>query len=271
MSNDQIFQISHTKLGTFRRCKQQYHWKYINKYYPKSSEGQVRGSAGHAGLAEWHRSYDAAKAMDAAWNKWAAEGWSEGEAWQLTEETLLRYFAWSEQNDTFTIIQSEQKFSFVFAEPDVKLIGFIDGIVKAEDGRMWLLENKFNKKVSTGGLDIDSQSTMYLLAAKLLNQPAVGVLYNIIRVGTKIALKEPVVRKSLYRNPNGLDYALQEILQQAREMIKYHEEGGEPYRNPTRDCSWDCPFYTACLNLLEDGIEPTQQLELACNLTKKEE
>lgn len=270
MESDKIFSISYSKLACFRRCRQRYHWQYINKFFPKSSEGQVRGSAGHAALAEWHKTYDAETALKAAWMKWSAEGFTEGAGWDLTEETLQRYFQWSKENDTFRILSSEQKFEIVFHQPRVKFIGYIDGVVLQEDGRIWLLENKFNKRVETQHLVMDAQASAYLLAAKLLQQEAVGVLYNIIRVGTKLAQTDPVVRASLYRNSLGLTYVQHEILRQAEEMIQY-EQGGVPYRNPTKDCSWDCPFFTACLDLLEDGIESTQQLELVCNLNRKDE
>lgn len=266
---DKPYSISHTKLATYRRCKQQYHWKYIDHFYPKASVGQVRGSAGHAALGEWHRTYQTYTALDAAWDKWVAEGQGLGEDWDLTVETLERYFAWSRENDTFTILKAEQKFDIIFKDPAIKFTGYIDGIIQEEDGRIWLLENKFNKRVQTSHLDMDIQATIYMLAANLLGHKPVGVLYNIIRVGTKIAEKQPVVRKQLYRNSDGLNHVTHEILLQAKEMIEY-DKGGTPYRNPTKDCSWDCPFFAACLNLLDDGIEPTQQLELACHLNRKE-
>lgn len=262
-----IYNISHTKLSTFRRCLQQFHWKYIDHYYPKSSVGQIRGSAGHAALAEWHRTKDVNKSLEEAWKKWSSEGLKEDDEWLLLQDILSRYFLWSLENDTFTIVQSEFEFKLEFenAAMPIILTGFIDGIVE-EDGRIWLLENKFHKRASASNLSLDPQVSIYMLGALLNEIPAQGVIYNIVRVGdTKIAKTEPAIRSRLYHSSSGLARVSQEVYLQAIAMIKYEKEGGIPYRNPTKDCSWDCPFYTACLSMQDDGIESKSLLENACD------
>jgi hypothetical protein len=276
------FQISHTKLATFRRCLQQYHWKYIDGYYPPSTIGQARGTAGHAALAVWHREYAVDASLDAAWKVWELNLGTAGDDWQLLEASLTRYFDWSLNNhDNFKILQSEQEFQIEFEVPhytlpgkekgkitehtSVVLTGFIDGIVE-EKGQIWLLENKFYKRMDRNPLDLDPQVSMYLLAANLLGYPAQGVIYNIIRVAdTKIALTEPVVRRRLHRNLQGLDHIQEEMLLQVDRMIEY-QKGGVPYRTPTKDCHWDCPFYSACILLTDDGLSPTNQLISITNI-----
>jgi hypothetical protein len=62
-----------------------------------------------------------------------------------------------------------------------------------------------------------------------------------------------------------------EVLRQAEEMLKYEREGGVPYRNPTRDCSWDCSFYQACLSMQDDGVEPLEILETIAHTKKGDE
>ena len=268
MSDEQIFNISHTKLSTFRRCRQQYHWKYKLKFYPPASMGQARGSAGHAALASWHVEYDAQKAMQAAWDQWDDSGYGEGDDWGLLERALLRYFPWSQENDSFKIITAEYKFEIEYETLPILFLGFIDGVVTEAD-RIWLLENKFNKRVSTKNLELDAQATLYLLAIQNLGKTVDGVIYNIIRIGdTKVAEKEPAVRVRLHRNKAGLSYVQHEVLRQAEEMLKYEREGGQPYRNPTRDCSWDCSYYQACLSMQDDGIEPLEILESIANTRK---
>ena len=268
------FGISHSKMGEFRRCRQKYHWKYISKYFPKSSMGQSRGTAGHAALADWHTSYDPQLAMNAAWDKWALDGYLQDEEWQLLEDALNRYFVWSKANDTFKIITAEYKFEILYENPLVNFVGYIDGIVE-EDNRLWLLENKFWKRVDTNNIEMDMQASLYLLAAGIMGKQVDGVIYNIVRVGDgkehkkdPIYITEPVLRKRLYRNKAGLEHVQQEVLRQAEEMIAY-QKGGMPYRNATKDCTWDCSFYGACLSMLDDGIESAQQLE-AVSLIRKE-
>lgn len=278
------FSFSHTKLATFRRCLQLYHWKYIEGYYPPPSSGQARGTAGHAALAEWHRSYDKKKALDAAWEAWELELGVANEEWELLETTLNRYMDWSVQSgDTFKVIQSEQEFDIEF-EVDpyqlthgkgldkytqqhqvVRLNGFIDGIVE-DHGYMWLLENKFYKRMDNSPLDLDPQVSIYMLAALLVGLEAQfgmklqGVIYNIVRVAnTKVAVVEPAQRRKLYRNQEGLMHIQDEILLQIEHMIQY-QKGGRPYRSQTKDCHWDCPFYSACLLYTDDGQYPKDTL-----------
>jgi hypothetical protein len=269
---DQMFSVSYSKMGCFRRCKQQFHWKYIDKYYLPSSTGQVRGSAGHAALGVWHVEQNADKAMQAGWDKWAAEGQIDGEDWVLLENALNRYFVWSTENDTFKLLEAEKKFdiSYIVEDKPVVLTGFIDGVVE-EDKRLWLLENKFYKRMNDSGLEMDQQVSTYLLAAHTLYPKVEGVIYNMVRVAdTKIAVTEPVVRKRIYRNPAGLKRIESEMLSQIKEMMSYMK-GGEPYRSATKDCSWDCSFYGACLSMLDDGQEPTQMLQALTQIRSKED
>lgn len=144
----------------------------------------------------------------------------------------------------------------------------MDGIVKDKIGE-WILENKFLKQVSTSHLVTDPQVSYYMIAARLSGHKVLGVLYNMVRVGDgPTAKKEPVVRKQVYRNLEGLYYKYEELLRQFADMQKfidkYSLEGGAiPYRNETKDCSWDCAYYPTCLALVDEGdiIEALEVLE----------
>lgn len=281
----QPFHVSHTKLSSYRRCLQQYHWKYIDGFYPPSSVGQARGTAGHAALAIWHTDYDAQKALNAAWAAWETNAQGYGPDWEILEASLDRYFQWSlQQKDTFKVLVAEQEFNIEFEfggtywlpskkDPSKRLEantfllnGFIDGIVE-DHGYLWLLENKFYKRMDNSPLDLDAQVSLYLLAAHLVEfekqfgKKLQGVLYNIVRVADgKKAIEEPAVRRKLFRNAEGLYHIQEEIFQQVRRMIQYHQKGGEPYRTPTSSCHWDCPFYNPCLLYQDDGSYPKDQL-----------
>lgn len=256
------YSVSYSKMGQFRRCLQAYDWKYIQKYFPPSGIGQARGTCGHAALAVWHVHYDPQEAMQTAWETWNENGYLEANAdWLLLEEALNRYFTFSKEHDRFTMLVSEQKFDIEYELPTGPVIftGYIDGIIEDTDGQ-WLMEHKFLKQVDNGNKDLDHQSSLYLLAAQRLGFKVNGVLYNQIRMGTKIAEKEPVLRRKVTRNMSGLDHIEHELLQQVKAMQTF-ERGGEVYRNPTKDCSWDCAFYNACLSLQDDGQMPTEILK----------
>ena len=146
----------------------------------------------------------------------------------------------------------EQK--YVFQIGDSKVVSIIDGIVE-DVGGIWLLEHKFLSRVNLSNIDLDPQLSMYFLAAKKMGYKVAGALYNVIRMGDKgIALTDPVVRRPVYRNPEGLAVIEMELERQALEMTRVHEKGDIPvYRNPTKDCTWDCGFYKVCLSLSYDG------------------
>lgn len=258
------YHISYSKLSQFRRCLQAYDWKYLQKFYPPSGIGQVRGTCGHAAMQVWHVNYDPQEAIQAAWDTWNANGYMEATPdWQMLEDALNRYFPYSKEHDTFKMIASEQEFNIDYQLADgttVTFNGFIDGIIQ-DGSQQWLMEHKFLKQVDNGNKDLDHQSSLYLLAAQRLGYDVAGVLYNQIRMGTKIAEKEPVLRRKVLRNKAGLDHIEQELLAQVKAMQTLEKGGGPIYRNPTKDCSWDCAFYTACLSMQDDGQQPTEILK----------
>lgn len=257
--------VSHTRLSTFRRCKQKYHWMYVKKYRPPSSTGQTRGSAGHRAIAEWHRNYSEHTAMSKAWIYWQEQGFTAGDDWDLIEHALQRYFAYSRDHDTFQLIAEEQMFDIEYTLPSspvpVHFIGYMDGIIEDKKKR-WVLENKFYKRVEESGMELDPQVSLYMLASYIMGYNAYGTLYNIVRVGDgPTSVKDPVVRRYVHRNPAGLNLIESEVLIQINEMLAYHQQDMVPYRNSTKDCSWDCPFYRPCVAMQDDGLEPTHLLE----------
>lgn len=270
-----VYKVSHTKLSLFRRCLQSFEWKYGQKLFPPSGIGQLRGSAGHSALAEWHVSYDEVKALDAAWQTWSNGGQPDNAEWQLLETSLNRYFQFSRGNDTFTVLEAEREFFLAYPvtvqgdEWHVELTGFIDAVIEEPNGRRSLLENKFYKRMDNSSKEMDMQVAIYLLASRELGYNIDGgVLYNMVRVAdSKVAITEPVVRQRVYRNSLGLDRVLGEVLAQSKAMIQFeHYSEKEVFRNPTKDCSWDCPFHQPCLSMTDDGMEPKELLLKACNI-----
>jgi len=250
-------------MSCYRRCRRQYKWKYIDNLSPKEGIGRVRGSAGHSALAEWYRNGCDLEADEMAM-KAASSLLSDFEnsnnvslssEWELLEIILPRYFDWARANDSFEeILSIEQEFEIDL--DGYRIVGFIDGVVKATNGTVWLLEHKFNKQVSTSHIDLDPQMSMYLWAAHKLGIEARGVLYNVIRVAEGgIAATKPVERRMVYRRPDGLRYIENEIKLQLKEMDLFHAGKLPAYRNPTSNCSWDCSFFNSCLAINDDGDE----------------
>lgn len=247
---------SHTSLSTFRRCLQRYQWKYVDNHRPLPSLGLVRGSVGHETLASWYLDLDDEKALQVASNKLAEyEDLLDrdlNDEWDLIALVLQRYFHWARENDNFEVVTTEEEFELQLDENTI--IGFIDGIVKKSDNSIWLLEHKFQKQARTSHLNLDPQVSIYLWAARKMGYDVRGVFYNVIRMAKGgIAEREPTKRLSVFRNNEGLVYIEKEVSMQMHEMNKFHTTDVPVYRNPTRDCSWDCGFYDACLALNDDG------------------
>jgi hypothetical protein len=252
--SDIIF--SHTKMAAWRRCKLRYKWQYLDKYQTPPSSGQIKGSVGHSGLAEWYRSGSRTSAIKVASAKLfeyeRTLNLDLGEDWELLELVLDRYMEWSEENDDFSaVLGIEEK--FVLDVMDFKLKGFIDGIVTM-NGVNWLLEHKFMAQARTKHLELDPQVSIYLYAARKLGFDPRGVLYNVVRMGkTGISDREPVVRLPVYRNLEGLIAIEHEMINQMQDIENFHAGAGLIYRNPTADCSWDCGFFDACLSINDSG------------------
>ena len=220
----------------------------------------MKGTAGHAALAEWYTNgLDDEKAIkvasDSITNVELETGWDMSSEWDELHIMLLRYFAWARVNDLFTALAVEQRFEIQIR--GLTLMGYIDGIVQ-KGNYNYLLEHKFQKQASTQHIDLDAQVSIYMLAAYKLGYEPVGTMYNIIRMGDGAkANSEPVLRTIAHRNAEGLSVVEHELGNQMEEVQHFNEEGGQGdlkvFRNPTKDCHWDCSFYNVCLSINDCG------------------
>jgi len=260
--------VSYSMLATWRRCREKFYLSYVRNIPSPPSMGQARGSAGHAALGAYYMSssVDPEIAIDCAWDTFdtalppQTNDSAAQEEFESLEQALRRYFVWAESNDQFQPLETEHHFQVPIG--DHVLQGYIDMVV-LWNGSTWLMEHKFNKRVYTNHLGIDPQVSTYLLGGTLAGLEPAGVIYNIVRMGSgPTAVREPVVRKPLYRNPEGLNVFAQQLLMQAEEVGRVLDAPKEAniYRNQTKDCTWDCPYLSACLAALDDGNpEPVLQ------------
>lgn len=269
IGDSQEFIYSHTSLSTWRRCRYQFFLKYIEGYRtPTSPGGQMTGLLGHVALAEWYKQPNRYGtecqaqradriATEAAWTKLLEEMEVAGQpvdvdGFEATKYVLQRYYDWARIHDhQWEVIAPEFEFKVkIGAYP---IMGFIDLIVKEKD-QVWLVEHKFYKQVSTTHLDLDPQVSTYMLGALVAGYNPVGVIYNMVRTTTgPTAEREPVVRRPLYRNQEGLMAKAKEMVLQMAEMDEFMKEGGRIYRTETRDCHWSCPYHQVCLSITDEG------------------
>ncbi len=260
---------SYTMLSTFLRCRMKFYWKYVEKIPTPQAVGMIRGIAGHEALATWYKDssrYNEETAADSLAKISAqavlAEAFSDDPLFLATElkhieGVLDRYFQFARENDDFTTQDTEVHFKIKIPHADtglgdVAFQGYIDGLVKDTNNRLWLLEHKFYKSIDKSYLDLDQQVSIYMVAVEQLGLEPAGVIYNLIRTGeNKKALEEPVVRIPVYRKY--LKTLKNELVATTLDMAKFLHEGGFLYRNATKDCHWDCPFYNACVVMNDDG------------------
>ena len=248
---------SHSSLATYRRCRYRYWLQYVQNYISPAGRGQVRGTAGHAALAAWYkdsqRDNDAAMkaASDIFTNTELETGWDLAKDWEEMQLVLMRYFAWARVHDQFEALEIELKYDIPIGA--YTLTGYIDGIV-SKGGYNYVLEHKFVKQASLAHIPLDMQVSIYMLAAHRLGYNPIGTFYNIIRMGERgISVTEPVLRTIAYRNSEGLAVIEYELENNMKEVDEFLAKGGLVYRNPTKDCTWDCSFYDACLSLNDSG------------------
>ena len=263
--------ISYSMAKAWKRCRLKFYLKYTEGYVEPSGPGLRRGTCGHNALQKWYTGGDPEIIFEEAVEQLTELAKPESVTDQEIDElvdALVRYFDWSGQHEKFAKPEEykfEYKFDLPLVSEDIRIQGYIDGVMPY-NGKIWLLENKFQKRVSTQGLEFDAQSALYLRAARMCGIPAEGVLYNMVRVGTKKAIEEPVVRVPLTHTEAGLDVIWQEACDIATDIAEYEMFGGSVYRNTHKDCYWDCGFLRACQMLQYSG-DPTSVLQ---NFERKE-
>jgi len=121
------------------------------------------------------------------------------EQWLIDREVLYRLmicynWRWSEYDDNIEVVASELKFELPIINPEsgfpmrsFNLSGKIDKIVKLADGRLALMEHKTTSKDLSpdstywSRLSIDSQISIYYMAAQQLGYDIKTVIYDVIR------------------------------------------------------------------------------------------
>jgi len=104
---------------------------------------------------------------------------------ELGRVMLREYIPFSEQHDNFTVIMPEVALNLSFGSFD--FVGTTDGLVRDEQGDIWLLEHKTASQFpNSTALAFSMQSAMYCYVAqrmKTINQlgHVKGVIFNILR------------------------------------------------------------------------------------------
>lgn len=214
------------------------------------------------------------------------------EAGELGEAMLGAYLDEYGKDERWYMLATEREFLVPIPHPNpqrrneilVKFMSRFDGVARDEAGQhhnLWLWENKTAKDLRTGHLTLDDQGGSYwAFAADALfeqgvikkREPLTGILYNFLRKAkpddrpqdanglalnqdgsvskrqpTALFLREEVMRTRAERRMQ-----VAHIQAEALQMKPLRTQPSLLTKTPTKDCSWDCPFYQMC-ELHESG------------------
>lgn len=195
---------------------------------------------------------------------------------ELAKIMLRGYFEWLQDDGAdsdLRILSAEQEVEAYLGEIEgvpVTLIGKLD--VQAEQistGFRLFVDHKSCASLTdlpkVGPLD--EQLKTYGLLQRLDGTPeeqrAIGGLWNMLRKVKRTARSNPPYygRAGVRHNEETYRTMYRRIWGEVRDMVLVRQQldaGAEhhvvAYPNPTRDCSWDCPFYREC-PMFDDGSD----------------
>jgi hypothetical protein len=235
---------SNSRLTTFRRCRLKYHWHYVENQSTGKSYPLARGAAAHLAMAAYYRGKSPREATAIAWEDFGATSDKSLKRMEELDAVLTRYFAWAVKNDYWKVQLVEETVEVKYN--GVKLMGIWDLLVKKE-GRLYIVDHKFQKSHSFANLEVDPQVTHYLTLARLLGYKVDGLIYNIINLETG-ATKNIAMRQTASRADYFIQTYLDSLAPQVKEMKKADKQTLPIYPNWTKDCCWDCNFYRRCID-----------------------
>lgn len=234
---------SNTRLTTYKRCRLKYHWHYVEKRGQPDAVALRRGRAAHKAMASYYEGKSVKTAIADAWHEYAPSHPESVEEMEKLDEILLRYFTWAKDVDRWKVLKVEHTVEVKYARN--RLMGIWDLLVEKQ-GKVYIIDHKFQKSHSFSNLPVDSQVSHYLALAKLAGVKVDGLMYNIVNLElTKNAT--PAFRQIVNRTETFLDAYLQSLIPQIKEIKKLDKGTLPVYANWTRDCCWDCSYVKECI------------------------
>lgn len=206
-----IHRVTHSSMSSFKQCRKHYNFAYNLGIRRDVDAKPLRmGSAYHAGLEMLAITGEIEPALEAASEsyRFTPEQFDSWE-WEIEETTvraLLSGYFWRWRESGITHLATEQKFSLKIRHPKTNRIipgwewsGKIDGVVRLADERQAVQENKLLSDSLDSDSDlfrrlqIDSQISGYMVAARQLGYPVDTVLYDVTRKPTIKANDIPIL------------------------------------------------------------------------------
>lgn len=148
---------------------------------------------------------------------------------ELADGVVKNYYKWAAQNDDFRVIGTEVACEIKVANSTYQLR--FDAIVEVA-GDLWILEHKTATQLKAEHTLRDQQISSYVLAARKLDVPVKGVIYNIIRKAVPEkprVLKNGKLSKSLSQNITYDSYM--EAIRELGQDPEYYQDVLEQLKN----------------------------------------
>lgn len=185
-----MFNVSQSKVKTYRRCQYAYFLRYIEKLKKKTKSRPLQfGSLVHGVIEHWAEGNDWEEMLDGLVEKFGkifkAEREAYGEIIEDTKVIMREYFEYYDERDlVFERIagrSAEHKFNIEII-PGVNWNGKIDFKGRTRDKRRWMGEHKtFNRRPNVDERWRNLQGSTYIRANDILGwTPVSGVLWDYI-------------------------------------------------------------------------------------------
>lgn len=187
---------SFTKLNTFKRCKRQFYYSYIQKLTPKFEKvAPSRGRLVHTCLQNLYRGQDPMKPILDLNVDMAKVFDEEREEWLTLQGDVTRLVrgyvnAYREIDKGIKPLLVEEKFEIPVGSHTY--VGTIDLVFEDADG-LWVCDHKVVKAVPSDAMRFsDVQTAMYYHIVRALGYDAIGVVFNYVK---KKAPMMPAINK----------------------------------------------------------------------------
>lgn len=272
--------LTNSELKDFKRCRRKWWLKDVRGLLPKQEDPAgtpiALGNRVHKAL-EAHGQGDPAGAEDRMWHEFNSgleddyAGFPEHYDAIKKDESLARamlegYLEWLEDtgaNEDFEYAYPEETIEAPFMEiegVEVTLLGKLDLRVRlVSTGELMFLDYKTVQDFSRIGLlHLNEQPLHYQLIARLTadeDERVSGGYFDMLRKVKRTGRAKPPFyeRAPIRHNDAELESYWHRLRGEAADLIRAEKalEDGEDHRvvaypNPTRDCSWDCPFLKVC-------------------------
>lgn len=248
--------FNYSEIATLKRCPRKWKFIYVENLEPlKPSRALIFGQLVHNCLAEYYRGGDILKPLNTWWSEIVSSDLFVEEIEDFEKKKneleiiLTSYKSFAEENDDFTPVSVETKFVKRIGRSLSYLSGIIDLVARDKDGHLILVEHKTTSvSPDFNHIVLDDQIAYYNWALQeIFGERVLYILYNIILI--KVLKTKPnnfFFREKIYRTEKELENVEAQLVSQSR-LLREAYRGELNFRNPTKDCLWDCSFRELCI------------------------